>query len=272
MQGGIILIALFHFAIANATDFNSTYEASSGVFPDEVCPPWTPIVAQSPADPLLSGGKLLISTLVDGENVAYIQSAPDIVVPDPLVIETRVKFVSGSASIPARAPIMILFTTSPNVGNALLIGADEIFINADNLVKGDSAIVDTNDAFHTYRIEVSGTGSIEVFYDDVLMLTGSTFTSVDFNGGVERVEWGEISLFAFGTSEWELVRHNASTVTCGVGGSVTGITPRKVLCINHTTGQNIQVQTSETSWNCEELGLVVNPGDRVFTGMKGFAE
>ena len=193
---------------------DTIYEASSGLFPDESCPPWNLSDNAAPEDPSLSGGKLIISTSEDAENIFYKQSAPDIVVPDPLIIEARVKFVSGSTSVPYRAPIFIAFSISPNVGNALFIGADEIFINSDNLVKGDSAVVDTNDAFHTYRIEVSSTGSIEVFYDNVLTLSGSTFESVPFNGGVERLSWGEGSISAFGNSEWKFFKHNASTVKC----------------------------------------------------------
>ena len=214
---GILLVALLYSHAVTAIGFNSTYEASSGVFPDEVCPPWTLVNTASPEDPSLSGGKLIISTSTNVENMFYIQSAPDIAAPDPLIIEARVRFVSGSASTPVRAPILIGFTTSPSEGNALFIGAGEIFLLVDDLVKGASANVDTNDDFHTYRIEVSGTGSVEVFYDGVSTLIGSTFTSATANGNVERVFWGEASSLALGTSEWEFVRHNASTVECTLG-------------------------------------------------------
>ncbi len=107
-----------------------------------------------------------------------------------LVIEARVKLGSGSTSAATRAPIVVAATTSPNVGSALWIGEDEIFINNADFVKGPTANVDTDDAFHTYRIEVTG-ASVDVFYDGALTLTGSTFTSVPgATRNCVRSSWG----------------------------------------------------------------------------------
>ncbi len=52
-------------------------------------------------------------------------------------------------------------------------------------------------------------------------------------------------------------------------GSVTSILPSRVICRNETTGQQVVVRTSETSWDCGALGLVSNPGDVVFSGAWG---
>jgi hypothetical protein len=57
-----------------------------------------------------------------------------------------------------------------------------------------------------------------------------------------------------------------------VGGSVIGTSPRRVICRNLTTGQTINVRFQGTTWNCGELGLVVHPGDRVYTGGIGVAD
>ncbi len=54
-----------------------------------------------------------------------------------------------------------------------------------------------------------------------------------------------------------------------VGGSVVGMTPASVFCKNLTTGTTASASTSATSWDCEALGLVVAPGDRVQTGAVG---
>jgi hypothetical protein len=54
-----------------------------------------------------------------------------------------------------------------------------------------------------------------------------------------------------------------------VGGSVTGVTPRRVICINVTRKQTVQIQDGATSWNCEAAGLVVNPGDKVIQSVFG---
>ena len=209
----VLAITWTGIATAQTPGFNATYEASSGLLPDEVCPPWTLFDTASPEDPSLSGGKLVISTNQNRESMGFLQSASDIAIPPNLVIEERVKLVSGSSSALTRAPIAIGTTTSPAEGIVLWIAQDEMFINLADGVKGPTATVDTDGGFHTYRIEITG-ASVEVFYDGVLTLTGSTFTSAPTFGAVERIVWGEASGAALGTSEWEFVRHNASTVLC----------------------------------------------------------
>jgi hypothetical protein len=170
---------------------------------------WTLYDTAFPENPVVSAGRLTLATSQDSENMYYIQT--DVVVPDPLVIEARVKRSSGTTYSDARAPIVVAFTISPSVGNALWIGNDEMFLLAGNMVRGETAVVDTDNGFHTYRIEVDSTGAIQVFYDDVLKLDGTVFTHTGANGLVTRVLWGDLSIHAHGASEWQLVRHNAGT-------------------------------------------------------------
>lgn len=198
------------------TDYNATYDASSGLFPGDICPMWTLNDSATPEEPSVGGGKLTLSTSVNAENMLYVQSTWEISITNPLVIEVRAKFVSGSSSHAAHAPMGIAFTTAPNVGNVLYIGQDIMFIDSAELVRGASAVVDTDGTAHTYRIEVSGS-AVQVFYDDVLTLTGSTYTSANDHGSAARIQWGDVSSRAFGISEWQSVRHNASTVTCNCG-------------------------------------------------------
>lgn len=61
-----------------------------------------------------------------------------------------------------------------------------------------------------------------------------------------------------------------TAVFAQVGGSVTDIDNRAVICRNLTTSQSIVVPTLSPSWDCEALGLVVTPGDIVLTGALGF--
>jgi len=51
-----------------------------------------------------------------------------------------------------------------------------------------------------------------------------------------------------------------------VGGLVTGLSPKKgtVICQNLTTHKVVRIPLDvTTSWNCEDAGLVVSPGDRM---------
>jgi hypothetical protein len=72
-----------------------------------------------------------------------------------------------------------------------------------------SVFVDTDDAFHTYRLEIDAAGDISVFYDGVLTLSGSSFTSASANGSAPRVGSGMSSSFSHGTAEWAFVEHDA---------------------------------------------------------------
>jgi hypothetical protein len=58
-------------------------------------------------------------------------------------------------------------------------------------------------------------------------------------------------------------------VPVNLGGSVTGIAVEKVVCQNRTTGAKVSNKTGAGSWNCEALGLVVSPGDKVQTSARG---
>lgn len=212
--GGRLAMAALCSANALAVDYNSTWQASSGLVPNESCPAWTLDDSASPEEPSLAGGLLILSTDQTAENMWYVQTGFDISIPDPLVIEATGRFVSGFSSSVARAPMQVLFTISPGVGNVLFIGPDLIFLNVDDSTRGQSAAVDTDDAMHTYRIEVTSVGSITVYYDEALTLTGSTFFNSSFNDTVPRVAWGDGSSFTYGLSEWTRVRHNAHAMGC----------------------------------------------------------
>jgi hypothetical protein len=205
----LCLLAALPAGLVASPDYDVVYDASTGLLPNESHPMWTLYDTASPENPVVSAGRLTLATSQDSENMYYIQT--DVVVPDPLIIEARVKRSSGTTYSDARAPIVVAFTTSPSMGNALWIGNDEMFLLAGNMVRGETAIVDTDNGFHTYRIEVDSTGAIQVFYDDVLKLDGTVFTHTGANGLVTRVLWGDLSIHAHGASEWQLVSHNAGT-------------------------------------------------------------
>jgi hypothetical protein len=57
-----------------------------------------------------------------------------------------------------------------------------------------------------------------------------------------------------------------------VGGSVTGVDPRRVTCTNLTTRQTIVIGDRARSWDCEAAGLVVNPGDKIQQTITGRAD
>ncbi len=62
-------------------------------------------------------------------------------------------------------------------------------------------------------------------------------------------------------------------VIAPVGGSVTGMIPRRIKCQNDTTGQRVSVPLrDDNSWNCEEAGLRVNADDLITQRISGVAD
>jgi hypothetical protein len=190
------------------------WDASSGLLPDQNSPPFTRIDTAA-SDPVLAGGAMTLATTIGGNDIlGYRQSGAQLDVPANLRIEARLRLVSGSSSEPNRAPAGIGFVPAPGAVNFLWIDADAIFLNLPGDVRGPVATVDTDDAFHTYRIEVTGTavGSpIRVFYDNgaVPVLTGTLFPSAS---GEADIDWGDLSEAVGGVSEWQHFEHNAGAV------------------------------------------------------------
>jgi hypothetical protein len=58
----------------------------------------------------------------------------------------------------------------------------------------------------------------------------------------------------------------------GVGGVVTGLTPKRVVCWNLTTQKSVVIADGTKSWDCEEAGLRVRSGDRLLITISGRAD
>jgi lysophospholipase L1-like esterase len=194
--------------------FTASYDASTGSTPDLACPSWAWFSAGGPSQPSVSGGALRITNTTTKQPSGYQQPAPGqaLTIPNPLVIEARMRLVSGTSTDATRGPASIGFTTSPNFGNGLQISNGQVFLNQSETQKGPSASVDTA-GFHTYRIEVTGGGAISVFQDGTFVLSGAEYTSAADAGGQVRIEWGNGSNLAYGTSDWQFVHHNAASCT-----------------------------------------------------------
>ena len=206
------------------------WEATDGVLPHDATPPWT-LIDSSTTPPALGPGSLTLQTSTNGQNQFYKQAGSELVIPPLLIFEAGVRYVSGSSSSTVREAIAIVVEMPAGLGNNFFIGTDEIFLlgGTECLTKGNSAAVLTTDGFHDYRLEVdTASGSISVFYDGQLTLTGSLHpVTGGCSASTPRLLWGEISVATTGTSEWAYVRHNAgatgSVVSyCTAGTSASG--------------------------------------------------
>jgi len=207
--------ALLAFAApAGAQPISAFWDASSGLLPNQVCPAWTTIDTNPTADPVIANGALTVTTTAGSETMAFIQNL------DPpgtgsLEVDARVQLVSGSSTAANRGPAMIVITSAANAGVIFVIDSGQIFITQSGDVKGPSANVDTTAAFHTYHIEVSQAGAVNVLYDGAPTLTGFTYTNPAIFGADRRIIWGEGADEAFGTSHWQFLNHNGAVCPSG---------------------------------------------------------
>jgi hypothetical protein len=187
----------------------ATWLASDGGLPNLSCPPWALTDSAAPEDPAFAGGALVVDTSADTENMYYLHQGAEVFTGAAVVLEARLRLVSGSASVSSRGPVNIIGVFGPLKRKAALqIEVGGIFLNSDENVRGASATLDTTTAPRDYRIEVDqATGAIQVFVDGVSTLTGQTFPAP--TGTNVQVLWGEGSLFAHGRSEWFFFRHSA---------------------------------------------------------------
>ncbi len=187
---------------------NAYWEASSGSFPNEICPEWILGDSVDTEIPEFNGDTLVISTSDFSEHMNYYQSDSELEIPDTWVMEAKLKLISGGYNWSSRGPAQIGFSKAPDSGNILFIRPDTVFLLNSDTIIGDIALVDTDNDFHTYRIAIDSTDSIRVYYDDTFILSGNIFEWAGFYDGTQLV-WGQVSRNAYGTSKWLYFRHNA---------------------------------------------------------------
>lgn len=258
----IILCAmtLLIVSVVNAQTYNSVWEASSGQFPDEICPKWDLFNNANVEMPKLIGDSLVLSTSALGENQYYVMYSPDFVPASTVVATFDLRLVSGSVDSDSRAPAMAAITTATNVGIIIGVTTDTVFITEARNTRGPFAVLPTTDAIHTYRVEIDPSQAVKVFYDDSLILEGTTYTASTEHGSLPRMIWGEFSSSAQGESHWLSVSHNSYSYSTDTDDdSVTDD------CDNCPEIANAdQTDADNDSWgaacDCNDSDSLVHPG------------
>jgi hypothetical protein len=196
--------------------YNSFWNASAGNTPDLANPPWTLDTNTGSSYSLPAGGPLTLTAPANFQSILYYQLATNLAIPSVLEIQATVRVLSSQSSVNYRAGTAIIFQNSNSIGNVLFLGNGNIFLLSPSDPSGDtlgpSTAVDTEGAFHTYRIEVNGTeaagGAVAVFYDGGPVLTGTTFQNINTLAGIAFVEGG---VSANGSAAWQSFEHNAGS-------------------------------------------------------------
>jgi len=182
----------------DSCEVGAEWYAFTGLFPDETCPAWTLINTADPEIPAYEGDTLLLATSEASETMYYEQTGPQFAFPaEGLMFEFKARYVTGPAQV---------WYGDGQSGLMLWIDQDQIYLWSTWGVKGDSAMVDTDDDFHYYHIVVSDIGDITVYQDYVEVLTGVAFA--DTLWAPTRIGWGDGSNMALGSSKWSFFRHN----------------------------------------------------------------
>jgi hypothetical protein len=211
-----LVVAVWANSTASFAATNAWF-ASTGLFPDQVSTNWVLSDTAPAANPTITGGHLLLSTSANAEGMNYRQTA-NLAIPSNWTMEFRARFDARNSTANNNSAMVVFFTTGANVGNILYLRQDDIWLANGFLVRGPSAALDTDSAFHTYRIELAGTASgsaVKVFYDNgaLPVLTHQLVTDSSLNGSSQRIGFGDATAGDSGTSSWEFFWHNGSTVS-----------------------------------------------------------
>ena len=178
-----------------------SWNAASGLLPDQTGP-WEISDGSTVHDPVLSAGVLTLTTEADYSRQMYYG-----------ISDAGVAFpASGSYWIEWRAPVVVGIGFDNGNFATLEIASDSIWIRNGNNSISASATVDTDDMFHTYRLEVDGQAGgdpVRVYQDGIEVLAAS---SVFYNGGTRSAFWGDATILSYGSSEWLAVSTNVAVV------------------------------------------------------------
>ena len=208
-NAAVLSLALSLFSLS-ASSIAATYSwnASSGLFPNQIDASMALNDASPTFDPALAGGVLTLQTAVS-ESMFYLQPAVSLSMPVNLEIDFTVRYVSGSTTKPGETHIGIFFDTADNVGGIVMVRLGSVTSTAPGGAVRQNATANTDDTLHDYRIAVSGTtlgSSFTVYQDSVPLLTDTLSASP----ALERIGFGDGATAAFGAAEWKSFSHNAA--------------------------------------------------------------
>lgn len=191
------------------------WSASSGLLPNQASTNWTYHGDSLSVTPAIYNNFMLIDTRKN-QRVSHFESAGGIDIPNNLTIEFNARIWSRNACSDTISSAAVYFGLGNGLGSVLYLGRDDVWLSGGNGTRrAGTTSVDTDNTFHTYRIEVSGItlgSAINVYYDNSAspLFTGSVFHDPTLNGNEEQIGFGDITRDESGVSKWDYLWHNAA--------------------------------------------------------------
>jgi len=202
-------------SIGDAEAAELTWDAGDGLTPDQL-PTSYERISSGTATTVLNG-TLTIETTSDGDNAFYRLADPGAAFVGAHEVVFELQLISSSSPYAHRTGAAVQVVTGANVGQALFIGEGEVFFTTA-LGRGDEANIDTTSQINEYRLELSGSTSgsaIDLYVNNVLVISDVLFTDAPNNGGSARIAFGEFSGAAHGVSKWLSFSHDAAVDSDG---------------------------------------------------------
>jgi hypothetical protein len=193
------------------------WSASSGLRPDQASTNWTYHGESLSIQPAFYQDFMLVDTSAN-RRVSHFQSAGCLDITNNLTIEFKARLRDRNACSEVISPASVFFGLGNGLGGVLYLGHDDVWLAGGNNTRGaGTTSVDTDNFFHTYRIELAGAtagSAINVFYDGGInpLFTGSVLMDAALNGTEERIGFGDNTREDSGASKWDYLWHNARCV------------------------------------------------------------
>lgn len=191
-----------------------SWSASSGLWPSQANTNWTYTGDSLTYMPAIYRDFMLIDT-ARNKRVSYFETKPGVIdIPTNLTIEFRTRVWRRNEFLDTVSPAAVYFGLGGGLGGVFYLGKDEMWFGGANHTRSVGVTgVDTDNVFHTYRLELAGS-AVNIFYDDDVnpLLTSSVFYDPAQNGTEAHIGFGDITKEDSGTSKWAYLWHNAGII------------------------------------------------------------
>jgi hypothetical protein len=208
--GFAALVACVPVAQIQANTIIYSWDASSGLFPDQISADCTLYTNGTTPTQVLSAGVLTLQNdQVPGVHPYnyYVLANSAIAAGVPFMIDATMRLVSETNPTDSRdaAGIDIEFPV-PGGGmiQTLEIGPNRIFMLCpDTNHRGDTATVVTTDGMHHYHIDVSANGVVSASFDGVPKVSEPMIYNADGTNWPHAILFGNDTNQVSGVSEWQ---------------------------------------------------------------------